>query len=362
VRDWLYGRLLVRKFVSLTIAPGGVGKSSLIVVEALAMITACDLLGVAPIGPRLKVWLWNLEDPIEETERKIHAALIHYGIKREDTDGLFVNSGRDEECEPLVIAKKQRDGVIICKPVVDDLVKQIKELEIDVLVIDPFVSCHEVEENANSEIDQVAKLWSRVADLGNCAVHLVHHTRKAQAGIEVTAESARGAKALTDAARVARAINQMSVDEGKKAGIENPRMFFRTFNDKANLAPPMANSDWFKLESVSLGNGPFGLQGDSIGVVVKWTWPDYTAGITGTDFDKVAAVVRAGKWRGNMQAKDWVGKAVAQALGLVLTAPGDKAKVVGLVNFWLSTGALVEVEEKDEHRKTRTFIEVRNDR
>jgi hypothetical protein len=46
LRDWLYGRLLVRQFLSMTIAPGGVGKSSLIVAEALSMVTARDLVGI----------------------------------------------------------------------------------------------------------------------------------------------------------------------------------------------------------------------------------------------------------------------------------------------------------------------------
>ena len=54
-RDWLYGRLLVRKFVSATVAPGGVGKSSLIATEALAMVSGKPLLGVT--SQRLNVWL-----------------------------------------------------------------------------------------------------------------------------------------------------------------------------------------------------------------------------------------------------------------------------------------------------------------
>jgi hypothetical protein len=358
MRDWLYGRLLVRQFLSMTIAPGGVGKSSLVVVEALAKATGRDLLGVKPPRP-LKVWLWNLEDPQEETERKIEAACIHYDIKTEETDGqLFVNSGRDQ---PLVIAKTLRAGVTIMHPVIDDLVEQIKELGIDVLVIDPFVSCHEVEENDNSAIDQVAKQWSRVAELGDCAVEIVHHTRKAPAGTEVTTESGRGAKALSDASRVARTLNRMSDEEAKSAGVgvENARSYFRAFNDKANLAPPTSKSDWFQLIGVPLGNGPFDTEGDDVGVIVKWTWPDHTAGITGTDFDKVAVVIRGGKWRKDGQAKQWVGQAVAQALGLDVTGKSDRAKADALVKFWIKTRALIEVQGDDEKRNQRTFVEVR---
>ena len=100
-RDWLYGRLLIRKFVTATVAPGGLGKSSLITVEALSQVSGKDLLGVTP-KEQLRVWLWNLEDPQEETQRKIQAAAKHYGLKPEDIGNrLFVDSGRDR---PLVIA------------------------------------------------------------------------------------------------------------------------------------------------------------------------------------------------------------------------------------------------------------------
>ena len=126
---------------------------------------------------RLRVWLWNLEDPQEETQRKVQAAAAHYGLTAEDIGNrLFVDSGRDQ---PLVIATDDpgRRHVIV-RPVVDRLVAEIIDKQIDVLIIDPFVSCHEVPENDNTTQDMVVKEWGRVAELGNCAVHLVDHTRK----------------------------------------------------------------------------------------------------------------------------------------------------------------------------------------
>jgi hypothetical protein len=353
LRDWLYGRLLVRRFLTVTIAPGGVGKSSLIAGEALAMASGRDLLGVQPMR-RLRVWLWNLEDPQEETTRKVQAAAKHFHLTADDVvERLFVNSGRDHA---LVIAKENRGGTIVFRPVIDNLVQQIKEHAIDVVIIDPFVSCHEVFENDNSAIDIIAKEWSRVAELANCAIHLVHHTRKAPAGTEVTTDSSRGAKALTDAARVARALNQMTEEEGTKAGVENHRLFFRAFNDKANLAPPVTVSDWFRLASVFLDNGPAG--GDSVGVVTHWDWPDPLSGITGFDFVKVAVVIRSGDWRKDVRSSFWVGKAVAKALGLDVEDKAAKAKIVGLIKAWLAAGSLMVVEGFDEQRRPREFVQV----
>ena len=86
-REWLYGRHLVRGFVSATVAPGGVGKSSLIIAESLSMVSSRALLhGVAP-SEALNVWLWNGEDPLDELNRRIAATAKHFGIEQQDCRG-----------------------------------------------------------------------------------------------------------------------------------------------------------------------------------------------------------------------------------------------------------------------------------
>jgi hypothetical protein len=355
-REWLYGYLLLRKFVTATISPGGTGKSSLIAAEAIAMASGKALLGVSPVQP-LKVWLWNLEDPREETERKIYAAALHYDLSPDDIgDRLLVDSGREQR---LVIATTTRTRAVIVQPVVDNIVAEIIKHQIDVIIIDPFVSCHEVAENDNPAMDMVVKEWGRVADRGNCAVHLVHHTRKMGDATEVTAESSRGGSAQTDACRVVRAVNRMTKQEATTAKVDNPRLYFKTYNDKANLTPPAEGSDWFKLVSVYLGNGPMGMPGDCVGVVAKWEWPDLTVGMTADHYDKVAAVIKGGVWKASSQAKNWAGIAVAKALGLDVKGENDKATIKAVLKMYLKAGTLVEVERYDgERREKKMFIEV----
>ena len=166
-----------------------------------------------------------------------------------------------------------------------------------------------------------------------------------------------------------RVVNRMSQEDGEKSGIENHRLYFRTYNDKANLAPPADKSDWFELKSVDLGNGPgmelggvkFNGPGDSVGVVQVWQWPDPLAGMTGQDFEKVAAVIRRGKWRENAQAKAWVGHAVAEALGMDATNRSDRARISGMLKVWLKVGSLIVVERPDEFRSMKKFVEVKED-
>lgn len=350
-RQWLYGTHLIRKFLSLDIAAGGIGKSSLKVVEALAMTTGRDLLGKQVHGGPLNVWLYNLEDPDEETERRIHAAADRYEITPEDVGSrLFVNSGRDQ---PLVIAEETDSGARIMRPVVDALIKEIKWQGIDVLILDPFVSSHMVSENDNRAIDMVAKEWSRIADVCNCSINLVHHVRK-QNGGEVSAESSRGAISLIGAARSVIVYNRMSEDEAVKAGVnpETRGFYFRTQNDKANLAPA-ESADWHRMNNVDLPNG------DKVGVACSWKWPDAFDGVSHFHMREVQSRIGMGKWREDPRSKDkWAGNVIAEVLDIDIDDKAGKARVLAILKQWIKTDVLRVYEDEDGQRHTRKFVEV----
>src|ERR1700733_10365984 len=143
MRDWLYKPHYIRKFASLLLSSGGVGKSSTLIVEALAMVTGRDLLNVQP-DELLRVWYWNGEDPIEELERRFAAVNKHFNITQEDIgDRLFLDSGRTM---PIVMAEESKGGLKIATPLIDGVIKTLQDNQIDVLIIDPFKSSHHVNE------------------------------------------------------------------------------------------------------------------------------------------------------------------------------------------------------------------------
>ena len=348
-RRWLYGRHLIRKFVSVDVAAGGIGKSSLKIVEALAITTGMPLLKKqVHEGPK-RVWLYNLEDPDEETERRLHAAAKYYDIRPDDIgDRLFVNSGRDQ---PVCIAEETPTGARIVRPVSDAIIAEINDRKIDVLVLDPFVSSHSLSENDNRAIDMVAKEWSRIADICDCSINLVHHVRK-QNGAEVTAESSRGAVSLIGAARSVVVYNRMTKEEGERAGIEpNKRGFyFRTQNDKANLAPAEA-ADWHRMNNVDLDNG------DSVGVACPWEWPDAFEGVSTFHLKQVQARVAEGEWRLDVRSKDrWIGIVIAEVCEIEVEK--NRHRIRDILKQWLDTDMLRVVRREDEHRKVRDFVEV----
>ena len=352
-RQFVYSRHYIRQFLSATVAPGGVGKSSLALVEAVAMASGRDLLGILPPSP-LRVWYVNLEDPREEIERRVAAICLHFGIDPSEIEGRLFFDGRETE---IIIATQTKSGAVIAAPVVEGLKAALKAGAFDVLIIDPFVSAHRVAENDNPAIDAVAKTLGRIAGEANCAIELVHHVRKT-GGAEVTAEDGRGASALIAAARSVRVLNRMSDDEATKAGVadEERRFHFRSDIDKANLALP-GKSTWLKLASVGLGNGGLDDQ-DYIAVATLWHWPDAFDGVSVADLRAVQARVSEGRYRKDQQANDWVGIAIAAVLRLDLSTKAHKAKVAGLLATWIKTGMLVVVEGQDDKRRPRQFVEV----
>lgn len=349
-RKWLYGKHLLRKFVSVDVAAGGVGKSSLKIGEALAMASGKDLYQKGLPEGALNVWLWNLEDPLEELERRIHATCERFNIKPAALGNrLYVDSGRDN---PLVIATEGPDGAMIARPVVDALIAEMLERKIDVLTVDPFISSHAVSENDNNAIDIVAREWNVIAERTGAAINLVHHVRK-QNGAEATADSARGASALIGKARSVIVYNRMTADEAAAMNVaeDERRYFFRVDNDKANLSPPEA-TEWYRMNNVDLANG------DSVGVACAWSPPDAFDGITTRHLIEVQKAVGNGKWRENVQAKAWVGHAIAPILGLDLDEKRDRKRLATILKKWIREGVLMVVMDEDEKRMEREFVVV----
>lgn len=355
VRDILYGRHLVRGFVAGLVGIGGGGKSTLSMVENFARVSGKPLLGASVRKP-LRCWNINLEDPRDEIERRGQAVCLHYGLTAEDIgDRLFLDSGRDQ---PVVVAKLLPGGAKIIEPVVDSLVAEVRARQIDVVTIDPFVSCHEVGENDNGSIDMVVKkAWGAVAERGGCAVELVHHLRKL-GDSEPTIDAARGAGAFVAGCRAVRVLAGMTPAEAERAGIENPFRYFRVFSGKLNMAPRDDKSDWHFLESVDLGNGGADRPSDHVQVAVPWQWPDAFDGVTTRDLFAVQKRISEGTWRESSQSPDWVGKAVAEVLDLDLESAPPQSRVKSLLKSWLASGALKVVTRPDESRRERKFVEV----
>ncbi|RYG85085.1 MAG: recombinase RecA, partial [Alphaproteobacteria bacterium] len=296
--------------------PGGVGKTSLLIAEALAMASGRPLLHEIVHGGPQRIWLWNLEEPEDELARRIQATALHHAMSAGDIgDRLFVNAGPDNA---LLTASATMPGYVH-EEVFSDLEREIQKRGIDVLVIDPFVSSHALDENDNVQIDRVVKRWSRLAQAARCAVHIIHHTRKSDQ--TVASESARGAKALVDAARMVRVLNLATAEELATMNLQPHMRVFHARRDKQNLSAGHDERSWYVLQSVSLGNGP---PADDVGVVAAIEGPESAPNQFSAETIGAIQQVLDGKDRGyDQRASDWAGIDMAPILKL---NPEDKAQ------------------------------------
>jgi hypothetical protein len=357
-RDWLYGKLWLRRSTAVIVAPGGAGKTAMLVGHALALATGKPIMGQTVWeGPR-RVWVWNLEDGSDELARLVQAAALHHGLVEADFEGrLFIDSGLDGQNFKLAEVDRS-SGAHIVKPVAEALIAELRSRKIDVLMLDPFVSTHSVNENDNMEIDLVIKEWSRIAVAANCVVVLAHHTSKA-AKDEVTVNGSRGAVSLTNGARSVLTLNGMTDAQADSWGIEKAdrRRYVSAYDDKNNRAPAAGSRDWFYMESVPLGNGGMAA-GDEIQVMVPWQPPVEVAAMSDEELDRAQRVVSQGEFKANEQAKDWAGLAVAEALGLDMAATGTKLRVKAMLRQATRDGHFQIIHRRDKTGNKRPYLVV----
>jgi hypothetical protein len=78
-RQWLYGTQLLRGFVSVLVAPGGTGKSAYAMAVATAIASGRPILG-ENIFARVNVAVLNLEEPLDELDRRLAAICIRHKV------------------------------------------------------------------------------------------------------------------------------------------------------------------------------------------------------------------------------------------------------------------------------------------
>lgn len=354
-RQWLYGRHLIRKYVSATIAPGGLGKSSLVMAESLAMASGRGILGEFVAEP-LRVWYWNGEDGQDENRYRMVAVASHYEISPDAfAPRLFHDTGREKD---IVIGRQERNGFGIDGEVVQEIIRHVIANRIDVLIIDPFVAVHLVGENDNGPINAIVRAFALIAEKGNCAVELVHHIRKPGSGVSTptVVEDARGASALIGGVRSARVLNLMSEDEADMFRIKSRFSYFRVDDGKANLAPRSETALWRRIVGFDLGNGADGERGDSIGVVEAWEPPGLFSGVPQDALVQAQRILAVTAYRYDQQSPDWVGYAVASVLGISPSDAPGKRKIGQIIDKWIETGVVEKFDAPDERRKPKSFV------
>ena len=348
-RRWVYGHHHIRGFVSVTASAGGIGKTSLTMVEGLAVATGRALLG-EDVKERTNVWIINLEDPLEELELRLASASKHYKIQHDEIAGRLFMDG--EDTIGMTLAVENRDGIQQNDALLALMRDKIIENNIGLVIIDPFVSVHEVNENSNSAIQVVVAMLRRLARETGAAIHVVHHVRKGN-GDDATIDSVRGAGSLIGAARAARVINKVSADDAAKLGIPDveARGLFRVDDGKANLAPPAEAAVYRRMIGVKLDNDEW------VGVAVTYQLPDQWAGMTDRVVNDILTLINTGPeegehWSIRVQDKSrWVGNVITGYVFQDSANNKSDAQAKSILREWMQNGLIEEIEYRSASQR-----------
>lgn len=354
-RPWVIPGLLIRKIISVMAAPGGTGKSLLTCQIAIALAVGMEWGGWKPVAAG-KALLVNAEDDHDEIMRRVLSACHHMKV---DPRALIGRLYIVKDPRSIVVAKTGQNKVVTVTPLVPAIKKTLTDLDISAVFVDPFTETFEGDENSNSEVKWAAAIWRDVARDCNCAVQLVHHTKKYAKDMAGDADASRGAGALVNSARIASTLFSMSPDEAATMGVEqDQRHRFIRFDDaKANLSLITPAAKWFEKVSHDLGNG------DWVGVLVPWKPPGLFEGVSIETINEILAELDAGQkepdgammempfaWK--KQSPAWGGKVIGRIMGC------DEGKAGEIIDAWAKSGLLFKVEYTTRNRKTGVGIGV----
>jgi len=339
--EFLYSDFYARGYTSLTVAAPKVGKSMLGLAEAIDAATGRGFLTGVERAPQRVVY-YNAEDDQSAINGRVAALLTEYGIDQSEIAGrLAAVSGVEKEDFFMVSGP---DGTIN-EALFVSIEKFCCEQNADLLIFDPLQDLSRSPET-NEVFRVLGQRLRRMASTCRVGLGLIHHTRKVAAGVTPSIDDARGGGAIRGTARFNRILVSMTEDEGLKAGVENHRHFMRIGDMESNLAPPSADVNrWFEKASIQTPNGQY------IGAIRAWEWPDAFDGINPQDARKVQLAVAQMEseppLESNRSPQRWVGVVVADVLGLDLDDKSVKVRIGTLVKTWIKSGVLEVIDFHD---------------
>jgi hypothetical protein len=353
-RGWLLGNSFCRRLVSALIAPGGAGKTALRVLQAIALASGRNLTG-EHVFQRTRVLIISLEDDRHELERRILAARLHHHISEAELDGWLFLSAPGSGAGKL-LAANPRTGALTVGTLAALIEAAVVKHGIGLVIIDPLIKAHAVNENSNEQMDALAQLLTDLAAKHNLAIDLPHHVSKGAAE-PGNADRSRGASATSSAARLVYTLSVMNPAEAERYSIadEDRRDYVRLDRAKLNHARTSGPATWFHLTGVRLGNEtPAYPAGDDVQTVELWTPPETFSGLDTALINQILTAIDAGPGNGNFYTA--ANAATDRAAWEVVCrfAPGkSEAQARDVIGAWLKTGLLVKFDyENPSTRKT----------
>lgn len=218
-QEYVLDPLIPRGIVSLLVAEGGSGKSQLGLGLAVAVATGTAFLDLAVAKGR--VAYVALEDPIDVVRRRVRQRYLDLPVAK--ASRYAQDLARNLATESVVGAQlhlisAEYKEVTQNAAVLDFIRERLRDRgPFDLVILDPLARLHGGEENSNAVGTALINAIENLkAGLDGGAILVTHHTGKqATQSKDASAQAARGASALTDAARSVLRLVPATDDEYK---------------------------------------------------------------------------------------------------------------------------------------------------
>lgn len=224
VREYLIQPLLPRGVIGAIVAPGGTGKSFMLMQLAVAVASGSPLFGYEVPEPAGVLMLAG-EDDRDEIHRRMAAIVgsFHYREPSPEELETLNRLAANLYIQPRVgdenrLTMRGPDGNVIVSPLVDRIIataRQIKNLKL--IILDPLSRFRSGDENSSEDATRFVEACERIRKATGATVLLAHHSRKGASGLQ---DDIRGSSALVDGLRWAATLHRLNADDAKEFGMD----------------------------------------------------------------------------------------------------------------------------------------------
>jgi hypothetical protein len=288
-RQWKLGTKAIAGECTIIAGKGGWGKSAYAIGLAFEAASGLDILGECAWGGPMPVLYINSEDDTEEIRRRLIAVVRHHQIPNSALANVQFRGVNTPGHQPLTGGDDNSPRMNDAGFAVLDTILAAQRP--GVLILDPLGTFCPAGINNNGLMGQVLLRLKQLAKKYECAILIVHHTRKD--GDLANVDAIGGASAIVNQARAAYMVARMTKDEAKKfVGVMESQLwrYIRIIDAKTNLAPPSSDTQWYQLISYTLSNPepPIYPHGDRVQVVAKLDPQQLNASPVGSGVDNAA--------------------------------------------------------------------------
>jgi RecA-family ATPase len=208
VKDYLY------EDVALLIAPGGVGKTTIILYEAIHIILGKDLYNL-PVGKPGPVLIFTGEDSAETLRARTREICRSLHLSPDDTAKVRQDLRISDECGSgfKLTTTLLNDGAIVPTSKVDAIIQHGRALAPVLVIFDPAISFGIGEARVNDAEQALVEAARKIQNQLKCCVRFVHHAGKANSR-EATRDqyTARGGSAFPDGSRMVAVMQPLNAE------------------------------------------------------------------------------------------------------------------------------------------------------